>query len=69
MADDPAEEDAVLGWDAADYPELGKTFQHQEALHTAYATRKAINDQLAAAAAPRLHQSPRTQTSQHPSVS
>jgi hypothetical protein len=32
--------------------ELGKPFQHQDTLHTAYATRKAINDKLAAAAAP-----------------
>jgi hypothetical protein len=32
--------------------EFGKPFQHQDALHTAYATRKAINDKLAAAAAP-----------------
>jgi hypothetical protein len=32
--------------------ELGKPFQHQDALHAAYAARKAINDQLAAAAAP-----------------
>jgi hypothetical protein len=32
--------------------ELGKPFQHQDALHAAYAARKAVNDQLAAAAAP-----------------
>jgi len=32
--------------------ELGKPFQHQDALHAAYTTRKAINDQLAAVAAP-----------------
>jgi hypothetical protein len=32
--------------------ELGKPFQPQDALHAAYAARKAINDKLAAAAAP-----------------
>jgi peptidoglycan hydrolase CwlO-like protein len=40
--------------------ELGKPFQHQEALHAAYANRKAINDQLAAAAAPPPDPAPAT---------
>lgn len=47
--------------------ELGKPFQHQDALHAAYAARKAVNDQLAGLPLP--HRPPRTQMSQHPSES
>ncbi|NEA31253.1 hypothetical protein [Streptomyces sp. SID13031] len=49
--------------------ELGKPFQLQDALHTAYATRKAINYKLAAAPPPAAAPVARTRTSQHPSKS